>query len=197
MNSIYYKQLQKNINYIILEFRNFNSLVTPLPLNQRKLRSCVALIHAELEGYFENIGIKIIDFYSTNHLTRKQKARINQFITLYPLERFDGEKHFVQDRISSCLKVYKNTLTNRNHGIKDVNLLRILLPISYPLAEIDNAWLATMTSFGTLRGELMHQGVNQITTLVNYNYFDTNVINIIIPEIKKIDTYFFQNLRLR
>jgi hypothetical protein len=196
MPSSKFKQLQTNITLITSEFRNFNSIVTTLPLNQRKLRACIALIHAEFEGYFESIALSIIDAYTANRLSRKQKAKINKFITFYDLIKFNGEKHSIQDRINACIKEYRNLLVKKNHGIKDENLLKILLPISYPIDDLDTTWLTTMTSFGSLRGEMMHQGINQITTLINYNYFDATIITILMPEIKKIDLYFVRNLSL-
>jgi len=50
----------------------------------------------------------------------------------------------------------------KNHGIKEVNVLQILLPIGLSYADIDPLWVAEMNSFGESRGSAAH------TSIVNH-----------------------------
>lgn len=43
-----------------------------------------------------------------------------------------------------------------NHGVKEENLLSLLIPIGYAPSKIDPNWLAAMNSFGARRGEAAH-----------------------------------------
>jgi hypothetical protein len=50
-------------------------------------------------------------------------------------------------------------LIKRNHGIKEENLLALLLPIGVGASSLDPVWVADMTSFGELRGEAAHKSL--------------------------------------
>lgn len=43
-----------------------------------------------------------------------------------------------------------------NHGIKESNILQLLLPIGFPTGSLDATWLANMNSFGESRGLAAH-----------------------------------------
>lgn len=46
----------------------------------------------------------------------------------------------------------------QNNGIKEKNLLRILLPLGVEEADIDMNWLHTVEGWATQRGETAHVG---------------------------------------
>lgn len=50
----------------------------------------------------------------------------------------------------------------KNHGIKEINVLQILLPIGLSSASLDPLWVAEMNSFGESRGSAAH------TSIVNH-----------------------------
>lgn len=45
-----------------------------------------------------------------------------------------------------------------NHGIKETNLLRILLPLGVRVEDFDATWISTVETFSSLRGEAAHKG---------------------------------------
>lgn len=57
----------------------------------------------------------------------------------------------------------------KNHGIKEKNLLKLLLPVGVEADSLDQTWLATMNSFGERRGEAAHRstGSHRATQQVN------------------------------
>jgi hypothetical protein len=46
-----------------------------------------------------------------------------------------------------------------NHGIKEENVRRILLPLGIGAGDIDSVWLGTIHAFGTNRGETAHTSI--------------------------------------
>lgn len=43
-----------------------------------------------------------------------------------------------------------------NHGLKEANILALLLPIGIDSEDLDSAWLSTMNTFGEQRGVVAH-----------------------------------------
>jgi len=191
METAEYANLVNNINVIDSEFRNFPRQEASNPENQRKLRACISLMHSEFETYFELMGSKIISTYSTT-MTKKQKSKLGFTLSIYNSQNYDGQADDINVRINNCIAVYKSALV-QNNGIKQKDILKILLPIGISLLQIDNTWLTSMNSFGSLRGELIHKNLNQITKLIGYQYIDETVYRIIIPGTKKLDELFLRN----
>lgn len=47
----------------------------------------------------------------------------------------------------------------QNHGVKEENLLRMLLPIGLHPVHIDPAWVSTLDAFGADRGKVAHTSI--------------------------------------
>ncbi len=195
MLSTDYQNLVKNIHTIDSEFRTFSKEDSSNPENQRKLRACISLIHAELETYFEIIAQKVIESYELNRLPRNKVGKLSYAIALYNIKAYEGSLDNVNDRLKICVNIYKQSVS-KNNGIKEKDILKILLPIGFPFINIDNTWLSTVNSFGAFRGELIHKNLNQISKLIGYQYIDENVYNIILPGTEKIDSYIVSNYRV-
>lgn len=99
------------------------------------------------------------------------------------------------ERIDSNMSQVKKIISE-NNGIKAKNVLKILLPLSYPVASLDQTLLATLDSFGSKRGNYVHNGMHKITQLIGYNYIDNAINTIIIPEILKIDNFYVRHFGL-
>lgn len=195
MPSVDYQNLVQNIQTIDSEFRTFNRQDASNPDNQRKLRACISLMHAELETYFEIIAQKVIESYELNRLPKNQKGKLSYTIALYNIKAYEGSLDNLTDRLNGCISLYKQSVS-QNNGIKEKDILKILLPIGFPFANIDSTWLSTVNSFGALRGELIHKNLNQISKLIGYHYIDENVYRIILPGTERIDTYIVSNYRV-
>ncbi len=59
-------------------------------------------------------------------------------------------------RLLPIIATFHHHVRNENHGIKEKNLLALLLPIGVSHSRIDPAFLADMESFGALRGLAAH-----------------------------------------
>lgn len=195
MPSGLYVQLDANITQLTLQFRDFARVDASQPSNQIKLRALVSLIHAEFETYFEQLGFFVIANYQNNSLSRKQKAKINYSIICYGTKLYEGAYETVASRISGNIVHLRGIIAN-NNGIKEKDILKILLPLSFPVAQINQTWMNTINSFGSLRGDLIHNSLNQITRLIGYDYFDVVIGNIIMPGILGVDNYYVSNFSM-
>lgn len=65
------------------------------------------------------------------------------------------EKIELNQKINSAVDAFSYALI-KNHGIKEANILRLLIPIGISPDTLDSTWLADMNSFGEMRGEAAH-----------------------------------------
>lgn len=177
------------------QFRDFKRADASLPLNQIKLRALISLIHAEFETYFEEVGNHVVDFFQNSTMTTNQSDTIKVSILCYGNKSFEGSLDSYSDRINSNILQLKSIISS-NNGIKEKDILKIILPLSFPVSTLDQTWLNTINSFGSMRGELIHRNLNQITRVIGYDYFDAIISTIIIPGIDPIDNYFVSSFSL-
>lgn len=62
----------------------------------------------------------------------------------------------IDNRVKNAVDSYYNTVSN-NNGIRESNLLRLLLPAGVETAQLSPTFLATMDSLGRQRGDAAHQ----------------------------------------
>ena len=65
------------------------------------------------------------------------------------------EKLKIDKKIDRTATSFKKVIDG-NHGLKESNILALLLPIGIDNDSIDSAWLSTMNTFGTQRGVAAH-----------------------------------------
>ncbi|MGI5270272.1 HEPN domain-containing protein [Nonomuraea sp. CA-218870] len=63
----------------------------------------------------------------------------------------------LSQRIDAARKTYLHYVIMQNNGIKEKNLLRILLPLGVREEDIDEQWLSALEAWATARGELAHK----------------------------------------
>ena len=60
-------------------------------------------------------------------------------------------------RVKDSRDAFNGYAITRNHGIKERDILRLLLPVGIAAKDIDPTWLATTSSFGSDRGVTAHR----------------------------------------
>lgn len=70
----------------------------------------------------------------------------------------------LDERVREGVTAFVRDIRN-NHGIKEENLLRLLVPIGTPVATLDPAFLADCNSFGAARGETAHLSASRVSTV--------------------------------
>jgi len=138
------------------------------------------LAHAEIEAYLEErVWEVVINAKRDWDNTRKTRR------TLICLLAFSGQtldtppdtltptnssqdawkkKLQISKRIDLAISCFK-VVIKQNHGVKEANLLALLLPIGIDSDDLDPVWLATMNTFGEQRGLVAHSSATSYRTV--------------------------------
>ncbi len=130
------------------------------------------LSHAEIESYLEDLALE-----TALDAIKAWKDRRKSSKTLLGLLAFSGQeiesppnsidltqptqspawedKIQLSNRIESAMNVFSYAVKN-NHGIKEDNIHRLLLPIGIEFHELDPLLIADLNSFAQERGEVAH-----------------------------------------
>ncbi|WP_345943194.1 HEPN domain-containing protein [Streptomyces sp. SID2119] len=133
-----------------------------------RARAFRVLAHAEFESYIEDRAIEVIQ---KAHSSWQSSGTIRPSLLSLMAHRegasgipdaisslTDRTQKFptLQARISAEKQAYSTYIKKKNHGIKERNLLRILLPLGVTREEFNTTWLSTTESWATARGEIAH-----------------------------------------
>jgi len=92
----------------------------------------------------------------------------------------------IEKRLAAAVAQYKKVVEN-NHGIKEENLRKLLVPLSIRLTELDQAWISNMSSFGTYRGQIVHKSSIATTQLPDPKTIFDTITNDILPSLEQVD----------
>ena len=138
------------------------------------------LAHAEIEGFLEERAKVLARTALTGWRNSRQSST-----SLVALMAFSGLEHRpppntlfapqpskskswpreveLDERVTAAVTAFNYRLS-QNHGIKEENLLGILLPIGLGTDDIDPMLLAELNSLGSDRGATAHGSVQHVTT---------------------------------
>jgi len=178
--------------------KSFDAMGNYTPEVYDKTRGFVALVHAEIEFYIENLCLEVANYSVRNwHTSRTANSVAFGLHSLCysgwgelgkrPEKLPDPTNQIcIEARISDALKQYKQ-IVDANHGIKEDNLKWLLVPLSIRLSsDLDPNWLTSMSNFGVHRGGIVHQAgrINQPPDPKSSLNF---VWRQIIPGLKRLD----------
>jgi len=178
--------LEKNIRLIDAVLRNFKQSNASSSRNQIKLKAVLSLVHSEFESYFEQLTLSVVRKFEEGRLSKSASNKVRKNLLLYNLKAYEGSSQLSKQRLQSSLDTLK-TRVQQNNGIKEKDILSLLQPIGVSSSKIDSVWLASMSSFGVLRGKLIHSSMSQITRLIGYQYVDETVFNILLNGLRSLD----------
>lgn len=157
---------------------------------QDLIRSFLLLTHAEIEAYLEDVAkTRVTKSLSDWNSSRIKSNCIKSVISFVGNDlKFDNDVHSnnIQYRINKTVAHYMSTVVDKNHGIKEKNILKVLLPLGIEINELDQTWLSVMESFGSARGLIAHSSFN-VQTSIDRNTELNRIKNQILPELTKID----------
>ncbi|MFC9425380.1 HEPN domain-containing protein [Streptomyces sp. NPDC056987] len=133
-------------------------------------RAFRVLTHAEFESFIEDRVIEVVDdavsgwkssgVISTSLLAimahRESTSPIPGSLTEVVSKR-GKYSSLLEARIQTARSDLHRYARNQNHGIKEKNLLRMLLPIGFQETEIDSGWLSATETWATARGDTAHK----------------------------------------
>jgi hypothetical protein len=161
------------------------------------------LAHAEIESYLEERAWEVVQNAKTLWDTSGRTTR-----TLICLLGFSGltmdkpsdtlsRNNVTQDNHDKRLKISKKIvlssnefwkIIDNNHGVKEKNILALLLPIGIDSDDLDPAWLADMNTFGEKRGLVAHTSATSYMTIQTLDPANQlNTVNQITEELLRID----------
>lgn len=163
------------------------------------------LAHAEIESFFEDRTLEPVlraqfVWESTRHVSHVALCLVGfsgQEMARPPstLEAPSDNKRKawpalldIGERLLPIIANFSRHVRYENHGIKEKNLLALLLPIGVAHCKIDSAFLADMESFGALRGLAAHSsGKTTVRQTVDPEEEQKRVLGL-MPGIAAIDS---------
>jgi hypothetical protein len=201
--SLRFRQLLKELNRLKKQFlpRKFSEIND---YYERQLALTLAyrvFAHAEIESYLEDRVWDTVLAAKNIWDNQGKASRVLLCViafsgqemeappdTITPLKgnkNVSLEKLKISKKIDLAIRCFKSVI-DQNHGIKETNLLKLLLPIGIDSDDLDQAWLANMNTFGEERGEIAHSSA--IKTKQTPNPADElKRVKQIIEELERVD----------
>jgi len=179
----------KSQRFIILEqeLRNLKENFLPPQFSltgdysEREIALAVAyrvLAHAEIESYLEDRVLEIaqnaLTFWNDDKKTTVTLVFLFAFSgltldkppdSLNPVQRSQNldDKVKFDNKLGKVFNSFR-TAVKDNHGIREKNILLLLLPIGIDSEDLDRIWLQEIDDFGKKRGEFAHQSASKYKT---------------------------------
>lgn len=131
------------------------------------------LAHAEIEAYFEDRSLESALAARSAWDKRSRTSRTAMCLLAFSGREMPPPPSTLQapsdnkrkawpalidigERLVPSITQFYNYVRNENHGVKEKNLLALLLPIGFDHNSLDPTFLAAIDSFGSLRGIAAH-----------------------------------------
>lgn len=164
------------------------------------------LAHAEIESYLEERAWEVVENAKTLWDTSGKNTRtlicllgFSDLTMDKPPDTLKKPNNVKQDnhdkrleiteKINSAINSFKKVIDN-NHGLKEKNILALLLPIGINSNDLDpnNTWFATMNTFGEKRSLVAHTSATSYMTIQTPDPAnELNTVNQITDELLRID----------
>lgn len=151
-----YKYLKRRIEQLKKHFNFVQSINGITKLQSDRLKGLRLLCHAEFEDYFESVAIQLLE-KAEEKWNRQHIANYNFASLLVHHEKIE-KMHDVETKVNKIIIDYRQ-LIRENHGIKEHNIKKMYEPLGYNISDFDSIFLATLSSYGELRGEIAHSSV--------------------------------------
>lgn len=118
------------------------------------------LAHAEIEACIEDLARDVVNgCYATFTQHGRVAIPVAALCATYggkllKVDRSASEP--LSDIVNSSVSSHYQEIRN-NHGIKEENVCKLLLPLGVKHSSLDPSWLANLTSFGSRRGDAAHR----------------------------------------
>lgn len=158
----------------------------------------VSLVHSEIEFFLESrckevCGLSLKKFDENGLVNLVLLGLVcfsGKMFDAPPDKKNDSnlveEKLYLNKKLHSAAGVYNYNVKN-NNGIKEKDILGLLLPLGFPVDDIDDVFLTEMNDFGKMRGEIAHtSNVENMTNRLD-PYSVKSRIERILGFIKNID----------
>lgn len=181
MTSLRYKQLSRRItdlrNYLLPA--KFDPTGTYPARAHERARAFRILVHAEFEAFIEDRVSETLDSrYADWKADRKVSRCLLSLLAYHEGTQTRNEptsilnppqkaSPLLEERMEKAKNALRYYAKGQNHGVKETNLLRLLMPLGIEAHEFDLTWLASINSWATQRGEYAHQSGTKLQALLD------------------------------
>ncbi|MFJ4715660.1 HEPN domain-containing protein [Streptomyces sp. NPDC088785] len=132
-------------------------------------RAFRVLAHAEFESFIEDRVVEVIDLAVTQWQAGSEVSSVLVAALAYRESAFSmpasladanakrGKYPELAERIEHTRTEIYRYARHQNHGIKERNLLRMLLPVGVLESDLNTTWLSQTDAWATERGEAAHK----------------------------------------
>lgn len=123
-----------------------------------RIKTFRVMAHAELESYFEHRCMRIIE--ATKSCTNPSaRPKIISSLKCYAAKK-EG-RYNTKKLDSDVISDYRSKIKD-NHGVKENNIYNLCNPLGIPIEKINPALIATLDSYGSIRGIFAHNAINHV-----------------------------------
>jgi len=137
-----------------------------------RVRGFRVLAHAEIESCLEDLVGETVDAaYNAWWVDQRPRTTLVSLMAFcereFPARKALGEGGGpdMRERVTAAKDDFMRWVKVGNHGIRERNVLKLLLPVGIREIEIESAWLATIDGFGNNRGTTAHQSAKKPQTI--------------------------------
>lgn len=167
-----------------------------------RTRGYRVLVHAEIESYLEDVAREAVTQAIQEWKNKKKPSMILlAFLAAYhsawnsndekeneEIVRLAKARSRVKDTINEAIDIaQRQYITNvrDNHGVKEMNFKRLIIPLGIEINDLDGTWLTNLDNFGTRRGETAHKA-KRATGMVNPED-EYRIVQNLVKGLKELD----------
>jgi HEPN superfamily RiboL-PSP-like protein len=163
-----------------------------------RARAFRLLIHAEFEAFIEDRVADILDARFAQWKQTRKTSRCLVSLAAYHegvqirndptslLQPPQKASPLLEERMEKAKNSLRYYIKSQNNGVKEANLLRLLMPLGMESHEFDMTWLTTINSWATQRGEYAHKSWTKIQTLPD-PYEELRMARLLLQGFKDLD----------
>lgn len=199
--SVRFRELQKRLSELRRHMlpAEFSATGNYRPRELDRARGFRLLAHAEIEAFIEDITFSVAKA-SVSKWVHQQVVSDTLFCLIahyhsgfsigsgqpatYPDVSRLKVKDAIQEVVTVALKQYR-AIHDNNHGVREENLCRLVLPIGVRKDDLDPLWITNLNEFGKSRGDVAHRAVGvqqQIDPRTEWQ-----VVNDLLNGLKQLD----------
>ena len=134
------------------------------------VRAFMILCHAELEHALEQMCVATIDRATSEWLldSRPRQAVLallafSPGVSADPPKEVQAGPNMIRGLVQEAKKRYTTMAIRTNHGLREANILGLVLPVGIRESDMDTGWISDMDSFGAIRGTAAHTASSATT----------------------------------
>ena len=155
------------------------------PRQHDHTKAFLLLVHAELESYFEDRARRLVTTAEARYQSKGVCTPVLSRLLVYHNAAKDELGPVSQNAVSKAINYYLDHL-DKNHGIKEKNLLTIFLPLGISHVDLDAQLVAACNQLSQKRGQFAHASFKTHQQVDPKTERD-NIRRNILPELRNLE----------